>query len=122
MPYLLIYINKFCCLGLTLALFSCTNLAYADDNLKLYWKAPTQFVGGAKLNATRDLMEYRIYYGSSEENIRENVVFLKPSQRSLLLSLLNLSKIRSPIIYIGMTSVAKDGMESELSKTIFYLP
>lgn len=94
----------------------------AADELTLSWKAPTQFANGSRLNSKKDLKEYRLYYGSSAASIKDNVVFLDPSKESVPLSLLQLSKLSSPLVYFAMSSVAHDGTESELSPSIFYLP
>ena len=98
------------------------NSANAADNLKLHWKAPAQFTNGGQLNPKTDLKEYRLYYGPSEAFIKENVVFLEPTKKSVSLSLLQLSKLKSSLIYFAMSSVATDGSESDLSPSIFYLP
>lgn len=102
-------------------LFNIASLAIADG-LTLNWQAPTQFINGSPLNAIKDLKEYRLYYGASEQSIKENVVFLKPSERSVALSLLELSQLNSSIVYFAMTSVLNDGSESDPSPSIFYLP
>ena len=94
----------------------------AADSLSLNWKAPEQFTNGERLNAAKDLKEYRVYYGSSIESIKDNVVSVNPAKRSVSLSALDASKLNSSLVYFAMTSVSNDGLESELSPSIFYLP
>ncbi len=92
------------------------------DGLTLNWQAPTEFSNGSSLNVKKDLKEYRLYYGSSKQSIKDHVVSIKPSERSVSLSLLELSKLNSSIVYFAMTSVLNNGSESDLSPSIFYLP
>jgi len=108
------------------ALFS-TVLFYAtsvnaEADLRLHWKAPKQFFSGDRLNVATDLKEYRLYYGSSVEAIKDHVVIVNPAKNSVALSALDLSKLKSSIVYFAMTSVLLGGSESELSPSIFYLP
>jgi len=91
-------------------------------DIKLHWEAPDQYTNGEALNASRDLREYRLYYGPSEEKIRSEYVRINPGKRFILIKNLNLSKIKSPIIYFAMTSVSKSSIESDLSEVIFFLP
>jgi len=105
----------------SVALFSSVTVIAADD-LTLNWKAPEQFIGGGRLNAQKDLKEYRVYYGSSIETIKDNVIAVNSAKKSVILSTLDLSKLNSSIVYFAMTSVLYDGSESELSPSIFYLP
>lgn len=98
------------------------NFALASNDLKLSWKAPSEYTNGSRLNAKKDLKEYRLYYGSSIEKIKDKMIIVKPTYDSIPLSSLDLSKLKSSLVYFAMTSVLLDGTESELSPSIFYLP
>lgn len=96
----------------------------ADDvaALTLSWEPPQADVNGRQIHAAKDVSEYRLYYGTSLDDVRSHSYVVSPKKNSLLLSRLNLQRLNSPIIYIGMTAVSLNGLESDLSELVFYLP
>ncbi len=107
-----------------LFVFTCSELI-ADDltGVKLSWKAPTEYSNGEQLKyANFELSEYRLYFGPSREKVRSEYVSIDPKELSFLLQQLDFSKVTSPVVYLAMTAVSKNGLESELSEIIFFLP
>ncbi len=109
---------------LLLLLFVSAEL-FADDltGVKLHWKPPVEFTNGEKIkNPESELSEYRLYFGPSREKVRKEYVVINSKQHSFALQQLDLSKIKSPVIYLAMTAITKAGLESDLSEIIFFLP
>jgi hypothetical protein len=103
-------------------IFSSAN-ADEFETYTLKWVAPKSFSNGEKLSAKHDLNAYKLYYGSSREQVRENSLSIDPSLTEFSISKLDKFFVRnSSIIYIAMTSVSEAGIESDLSEIIFFLP
>lgn len=92
------------------------------EDVTLSWSAPQKMTDGSRLRAIKDLKEYRLYYGVNLDSIKDHVISINPAKNSLKLSMLHLSKRDFPLVYFAMSSVLKDGSESELSPYVFYLP
>lgn len=106
-----------------IALLFLFNPAYAESqNITISWQAPTRYDNGEKLFARADLKEYRLYYGPSLDQVRENSITVAPFQLSMDIPIKKLRALNSPIVYFVMSSVSKGGIESEQSKSIFFLP
>ena len=108
-----------------IVLFFMANLAIAADyeDYKLSWIPPDSFSNGDKLSARSDLESYKIYYGPSQEAVRDNSIKISASSNRFSLSGLDSTVVKnSPIIYLAMTAISKTGNESDLSKVIFFLP
>lgn len=109
---------------LLIAVFSSLKL-HADElnDVKISWKAPTEYSNGEPLKYAKiDIKEYRIYYGPSREEVRSQSVVIDSKELSYPLQKLDFSTIQSPVIYLAMTAVTKTGQESDLSEIIFFLP
>ena len=99
--------------------------ANADEyeSYKISWNPPNEYANGEKLSVKHDLMSYKIYYGPTREEVRQNSVLVDPRLTKFSLSRLNKSVVKdSPIIYLAMTAIAKSGNESDLSEIVFFLP
>lgn len=104
-------------------ILQCFHQAYAQDlAITLSWKAPTHYGNGEKLYAKRDLKEYRLYFGKSQDHVRDYHVIIEPRKLTKNIPIKTLKTLKTPIVYFAMTSVSKDGLESELSETVFFLP
>ena len=93
------------------------------DGVKLHWKAPLKYSNGERLlNARRELSEYRIYFGATREGIRSEYIPVSSAETSYPLQQIGWSKLKSPIVYLAVSAVARSGQESDLSEIVFFLP
>ena len=93
------------------------------DGVKLHWKAPQKYSNGERLiNARRELSEYRIYFGATREGIRSEYIPVSPDKTSYPLLQIGWAKLKSPIVYLAVSAVARSGQESDLSDIVFFLP
>jgi hypothetical protein len=108
-----------------------TTLVYArpvilDDDYRqfsLHWNPPSAFTNGDHLSLKRDLQAYVVYYGPSRERVRQHSIRVNPRYNRVSLRRLNAAVVKAmPLVYLGITAVAKDDVESELSEVIFFLP
>ncbi len=109
-----------------LILISCSDnsngfnpISQNTKNYTLTWTPPTNFENGDLLVPLNDLSEYRVYYGDSRQNVTQNVTVLTPDKRSFTTKGLDQNLINSfSVVYMAMTSVSKDGVESVLSSIV----
>lgn len=87
----------------------------------LSWNAPTQYENSDTLTASTDLLEYRIYYSDSKTTLGDHYLSVDPDRTSF-------SVVQSDFqglpdyqkIYVAMTSVSQDGVESIFSEIVSY--
>lgn len=89
----------------------------------LSWTAPTSYENNNLLVPTNDLSEYRVYYGDSESNVTSNYISVSSNESSISTDQLDSNLIGSyNQVYIAMTAVSKDGVESLLSTVVNFTP
>lgn len=118
---------KFIALLLSLSiLISCSGSSSSKEKnlgFTLSWSAPDKFEDGNVLIAETHLIEYRVYYGDSVENISNNVVTVSANSTMVSSSVFDENVIESYAkTHFAMTSVSRDGIESVLSDIITFTP
>lgn len=95
----------------------------SSKSYTLTWTPPTSFENNGTLVALDDLSGYRIYFGDSAENVTSNVESISSDKFSF--STDDLDKdivVTYSTVYVAMTSVSTDGVESALSEIISFTP
>ncbi|MBL7005024.1 MAG: hypothetical protein ISR69_13485 [Gammaproteobacteria bacterium] len=96
------------------------NSSQVNTTKLLTWIGPTRLVTGALIEPTTDLLEYKIYYGESAENVKANVHSVEPSVTSLEIA--SLSGLNTTLVFVAVSAVTTDGIESALSSVISFTP
>ena len=87
----------------------------------LSWNAPTQYENSDTLTASTDLLEFRIYYSDSKTSLGGHYLSADPDLTSFSVVQSDLQGLPSyQKIYVAMTSVSKDGVESIFSNIVSY--
>ena len=116
-----IYIISAGFMGLTM-LSGCSSADNAGTvSFTLSWDAPTQYENGDILTASTDLLEYRIYYSDSKTSLGSHYLSVDPDLKSFKVMQSDLQGLSGhPKIYVAMTSVSKNGIESVFSDIVSY--
>lgn len=88
----------------------------------LSWTRPSHFENNERLFVRKHIKEYRLYYATSKENIKNQYISIAPTKSYYSLGDIKKQLKNSKIIYLAMSTMSKQGIESELSEVIFYLP
>lgn len=95
----------------------------ANKVFTLSWAAPTNFENADLLTPADDLSEYRIYYGDSEGNVTLNFTSISVDKTSFSTQSFDANLVSSfATVYLAMTSVSNDGVESVLSDIVTFNP
>ena len=98
----------------------------AVSNNKIYtlsWAAPSTFENGDALTLETDILEYRVYYGASSTSLINNFIVVAPTEKSVSTGSLDQSIINSlSTVYLAMTAVSTEGVESSLSTIVSFNP
>lgn len=109
-----------------LALISCADIKDAGSDNKVYtltWVSPSIFEDLSPLDPGADLSEYRIYYGDSSGNVLQKFITIGVGNTSFSTKYLDASIVSSmATVYVAMTSISNNGVESVLSDRVSFVP